>query len=373
MESPLPIARRPRARWFWLGAIALVLLVAAGVFFARRPASASATSKTAKTAAKKKDSKDTPSAAPVELTAVENGEISTWLQTTATLEPRHTATLIAKRAGQVLELVAEEGRWVNRGQLLARLDSRDEALAVERAEVALAMAKRELERGKELGGKGYLSTRELEDLELKTRNARIELDRMRIELADTRVVAPFSGRVTDRLIQLGETVSPGKECFRIADFHPVLARLYFPERELARVRVGQQAWLTSDAQPGASITGRVTLVNPMVDRTNGTFKVTIEIPNERGQLPPGTFARVRLKTGAVASALLVPRRGVLSEDGESYVFVARGDSVQRVPVKIGAIEGETAQVLAGLAAGDRVVTVGQGGLKPGSKIKSVTL
>ncbi len=376
MEALPSMPRRTRARWYWLGAIVLVLATTVGVFVARRPGDASAAAKSAP-AAKKKDGKKgdqaAPTAAPVELSAVRSGEISTWLQTTATLEPRNTATLIAKRGGQVVEVATEEGAWVAKGQPLARLDSRDETLAVERAEVALDMSKRELERGRQLGGKGYLSTRELDDLELKTRTARIELDRMRLELADTRIVAPFSGRVTDRLVQLGETVSPGRECFRIADFNPVLARLYFPERELARVRLGQTAWLSTDAQPGASIEGKVTLVNPMVDRSNGTFKVTLEIPNPRGALPPGTFARVRLKTGATASALLVPRRGVLNEDGESYVFVARGDSVQRVAVKLGAVEGETAQVVAGLAVGDRVVTVGQGGLKPGSRIKPVTL
>ena len=84
-----------------------------------------------------------------------------------------------------------------------------------------------------------------------------------------------------------------------------------------------------------------------------------------------SFARVRLKTGSFASALLLPRRGVLSEDGEDYVFVARGDSAVRVPVKLGAVEDETAQITAGLTRGDRVVTVGQGGLKQGSKIRVV--
>ena len=91
-------------------------------------------------------------------------------------------------------------------------------------------------------------------------------------------------------------------------------------------------------------------------------KVTLELPNPGGALRPGAFARVRLKTGSFANALLLPRRGVVSEDGEDYVFVARGDSAVRVPVKIGAIENDTAQITTGLTRGDRVVTVGQGAL-----------
>jgi len=78
---------------------------------------------------------------------------------------------------------------------------------------------------------------------------------------------------------------------------------------------------------------------------------------------------VRLKTGSFADALLMPKRGLISEDGEQFVFVARGDTVARAPVTVGAIEGEQAQILAGLSPGDRVVTIGQGGLKPGARIK----
>ena len=114
-------------------------------------------------------------------------------------------------------------------------------------------------------------------------------------------------------------------------------------------------------------------MNPVVDRANGTFKVTLEVRDARGLLRPGSFARVRLRTGSHANVLVIPQRAMVSEDGESFVFVARGDTVVRVPVRVGAISGDTAQVLAGLAAGDRVVTVGQGGLKQGARIKPVRL
>jgi RND family efflux transporter MFP subunit len=219
---------------------------------------------------------------------------------------------------------------------------------------------------------GYLSDKEMDDLDLKRRSAEVELGQARYDLSETRIVAPYAGRVTGRMIQMGETVTAGRECFRLEDFSPILARVYFPEREAARVRPGQPAWVECDAQPGVQLAARVTLVNPVVDRSNGTFKVTLELPNPRGDLRPGAFARVRLKTGEFAGATLVPRRALQLEDGESYVFLARGDSVVRTSVTVGAVEGDRAQVIAGLAPGDRIVTVGQGGLKTGSRIKPVT-
>ncbi len=322
---------------------------------------------------KKKGDKDPVPASPVEVSEVRDGSISTFLETTATLEARNSATLVARREGPVVAVAAEEGQWMREGAVLARLDDKEARLAVERAELALAVAKREAERADQLHAQGFMSPKEQEDLVLKRRTAEVELEQARYNLTLTRIVAPFSGRVVERTVHLGETVASGKSCFTLVDFDPVLARLYFPERDLPAVKVGQQALVTLDSHPGQTFEARVSLVNPVVDQTNGTFKVTLELPNPGGALRPGAFARVRLKTGSFASTLLLPRRGVMSEDGEDYVFVARGDTVARVGVKVGAISGDTAQILAGLTQGDSVVTVGQGGLKQGARIKSVKL
>jgi len=137
------------------------------------------------------------------------------------------------------------------------------------------------------------------------------------------------------------------------------------------VRVGQTATLESSALPGRTYTARVTLVNPVVDRTNGTFKVTLEVRDPSAQLRPGSFARVRLMSDTFADAIVVPRKSLVVEDGDAFVFVAAGDSVNRVAVKVGAVSGDTAQVLAGLVPGQKVVAVGQGGLKQGSRVKAV--
>jgi membrane fusion protein (multidrug efflux system) len=354
---------RRRAFWWWGGSVVAIALIATVGFATRRGASASAKTKAAET---------TP-AAPVELATARHGPISTFLQNTTTLEARRSAALIARRQGQVMAIPVEEGMWVEKGATLVQLDDHEASLAVQRTELALEVAKRELERGKQLDSRGYLSAKEIDDLELRLENARVELEQARYDRSQMRITAPFAGRIVQRTVQLGETVTEGRECFRIDDFDPILARIYFPERDLARVRVGQEAVLTLDAQPGVSFPARVSLVNPVVDRANGTIKVTLEIPNRDGRLRPGAFGRVRLKTGEAPQALLVPRRALISEDGESYVFVARGDSVVRRTVQVGAVEGDDAQLLGGLSAGDRVVTVGQGGLKPGTRIKAVTL
>jgi membrane fusion protein (multidrug efflux system) len=361
----MEVQRNPRHRLVFASAIGLVALVTAvGLSCAFKNAGSNSK-------AKKKAEKDPVAASPVEVTEVRDGPISTFLEATATLEAQNSATLVARREGPVVAVAAEEGQWMREGEVLARLDDKEARLAVERAELALAVAKREAERADQLHAQGFMSPKEQEDLVLKRRTAEVELEQARHNLTLTRIVAPFSGRVVERTVHLGETVASGKSCFTLVDFDPVLARLYFPERDLPAVKVGQLALVTLDSQPGKVFEARVSLVNPVVDQSNGTFKVTLELPNPGGALRPGAFARVRLKTGSFASTLLLPRRGVLSEDGEDYVFVARGDSAVRVPVKVGAVENDTAQITTGLTRGERVVTVGQGGLKQGSKIRVV--
>lgn len=358
------MVRPHRRRWLLWSAVGLVLVavVVGGLLISQNARG---------NGKKKKSDKSDPPAAAVEVTAVRRGDIATYLQTTTTLEARNTAGLVASRQGQVKEILAEEGQWVQAGAVLARLDDTEARLAVERDEVGAKMAEREAERGNQLHEQGFLSAKELDDLELKRRSAAVTLDEARYNLTQTRLTAPFTGRVTSRTINLGETVTAGRECFRLEDFDPILAKIYLPERELPRVQTGQPAVIELDTHPGKQFPARVSLVNPVVDRTNGTFKVTLEVRDRERILRPGNFARVRLRTGSFASALILPRRAMVSEDGEDYVFVARSDTVARVRVSVGAITGDSAQVLAGLSAGDSVVTVGQGGLKQGSRIKSV--
>jgi len=356
--------RGSRRIWIWSGlGVLVVAAVIVGVFVVRN----------ARGNGKKKTETGGPAAAPVELSVVARGPISTWLQTTTTLEAHNAAVLVAKGQGEVVELLAEEGQWVEQGATLARLEDTDARLAVERADVAAKAARRDAERGRQLSERGFLSPKDLDDLDLKLRSADVELAQRRHDLEEMRIVAPFAGRVTDRMIQLGETVLPGNECYRLVDVNPMLARVYFPERELHRVRVGQSAHIEVDSHPGREFPARVTLVNPVVDRSNGTFKVTLEVRDREGLLRPGSFARVRLRTGEFDDALLLPRRAVVNEDGEDFVFIAHGDTVARTPIRVGAVSGDTSQILAGLSPGDSVVTVGQGGLKQGSRIKPVQL
>jgi RND family efflux transporter MFP subunit len=254
MEFQKP-KRRPRKLWLWSGLGVLVIVIAVGVGLVVKNAQGNGGDKSGadstEVAENGKDGENGENgengngepAAPVELFTVNRGHISTFLQTTATLEALNSASLVAQKQGQVMALYAEEGDWVNKGALLAKLDDGEASVGLERAKVNLEVAQREAERGAKLLERDLISQKEKDDFDLAVRTAEVELEQRKFEYSQTQLTAPFSGRVSERLINLGETVTVGRECFSIVDFHPLRARLYFPERELARIKIGQKATL----------------------------------------------------------------------------------------------------------------------------------
>jgi membrane fusion protein (multidrug efflux system) len=287
---------------------------------------------------------------------------STFLETTTVPggQQRH-----ARRPppGSVIALLADEGQSVAKGQTLARLDDTEARIALSRAKLALEQAERDATRGQALLERGVQAQVTMDELTFKLRTAKESVAQAEYDLAQTRIVAPFGGKVVGASSS-GETVTPGKDCFRVDDFDPCSPRL--PDRDR---RVVGRAALGLTPTDRSSPPGPI--VNPMIDRSNGTFKVTLEVSDPSAVLRPGSFARVRLESASYADVVVLPRKAVVTEDGDSYVFVASGDSVNRVAVQLGAIAGDTAQILTGLEPGAKVVTVGQGGLKQGARIKPV--
>jgi len=186
------------------------------------------------------------------------------------------------------------------------------------------------------------------------------------------VRSPFDGVVTQRFIGLGQPVAPGAPLFRVADFNPLLVRVFMPERVVQKISVDQRVRIEADAKPDIEYSGRVARIAPVVDRRTGTIKVTLELDkNDEGTLMPGSFVRVFIETDRHAEALVVPGRAVVEEGGESFVYRAESDSVRRVRVEAGYVHGDLTEILTGLEEGERVVTAGQGSLKDGTKVRII--
>ena len=184
--------------------------------------------------------------------------------------------------------------------------------------------------------------------------------------------APASGFVMTRNAFPRQRVMPDTELYQLADLSNIwiVADLY--EFEAADVKLGQPATVTLSSYPGRKFSGKITYIYPQVDNTTRTLKVRVELANKDFALKPDMFADVILRI-AYGTKLVVPHEAVMDSGLEQLVFVAHeGGYFEPRKVQVGAQVDEKYVVLAGLRAGERVVTSGNFLIDSESKLKSAT-
>ncbi len=320
---------------------------------------------------------DAPVSIPVEVSEVSFGNVSSSYAGTATLVPERQTTAVAKLGGTALEILVEEGDRVEAGQVLARLERDRYEFQARQTEARLRKLENELKRASELHDRDLISTDEYERIRFDTEAQRATNDLARLDLAHTDVRAPIAGVVADRMVKVGNLVTQNQPLFMIDDFDPLWAVLHVPERELNLLGQGQQATLQVDAFPGREFAGQVLRVSPVVDAESGTFKVTVTFSDDSGRLRPGLFGRVSVVHDSRHNVPLVPQTALLSEDGETAVFVATprqdgsGHTVERRTVRTGYSGSGGVEILEGLGKGESVVTAGKNSLRDGADIRII--
>jgi len=359
--------RRRRSRWIRTGAVAAVVAVVAvaGVKFRDvvGPAKAEASTPRGEKGEGKGEKAKENEPASVAVAAVEAGAISAYTAATANLVAEDEVKVVAEAEGKVVKLLVEEGDDVARGQTLLQIDPGDAALAVQKAEIGLENAEINLERSDNMATEMLISPQDLDKVRYERDVAAQALGEARHRLRKTTVGSPFAGRITVRKVNLGQTLKAGDELFTLADFDPLIARIFLPEREVFDLAPGQEVRIALRAREEMRFAGRIRQISPVVDTASGTVKVTVEAVRPPLGVRPGAFVSVEVLRETRARALLVPRQAVVRELQEAYVFVADGAVARKRAIETGLEERDRIEVTKGLQAGEQVVTSGQGALK----------
>jgi membrane fusion protein (multidrug efflux system) len=322
--------------------------------------------------AQEKDAKS-DAAIPVEVARPIRGEMLAMYSGTATLEAEADAEIIAKVGGEVRRILVEEGDHVKAGQLLAVLDDRQLRFEAAQTRAALAKSERDFNRQVELHQKGLVSAGAFEGLKYDLDNQRAGNDLASLNLSYSEIRAPFAGIVSARHVKMGQDLAVGSKVFRVTDPTPLKAAVYVPERELARLKIGQAASISVDALAGRSFSATVKLVSPTVDAATATFKVTLEVDDPKGDLKPGMFSRVGIVFERRSETLTIPRVALLDTDGTSNVFVVTSGKAEQRAIKTGLANAGKVEVTDGLTGAEQVVVVGQNGLKDGNPVRVISL
>lgn len=298
------------------------------------------------------------------------------IEITGTVEATDDAVLSAQAAGTITTL-RPLGTSVPAGGVVAQLDPSLAQAGVHQAEalVAQAEAQRALaldsyRRQEGLYRDSIISALEFEGIRAQRATAQATvaqaeagLAQARQQLRNTRIVAPFAGRVEEHFAQRGEQAAPGTRVARLVSTGRVKVSAGVPERYAGEVQVGDAVGVRLGSEGGEARTGRVTFVSSAVDPASRTFTIEVELANPEGRLKPAMVATVLMRRDRIENALVVPRAALQrDEDGQSLYVAVRTDSAivaQRRMVEIGPGYGSEVVILQGLAAGDEVIVVGQ--------------
>jgi membrane fusion protein (multidrug efflux system) len=307
---------------------------------------------------------------PVSVAEVERGAVSSYVSATSNLVAENEVMVLAEAEGRVQELLVEEGQMVRKGELLASLVRDDAQIAFDKAKVKATNTESAYARSERLGAEGLITEEELDRTGMENRIAQQELAEAKWRLDRTEIRAPFDGRITSRMITLGQHVRPADELFRVTDFEPLISRIYLPERDIIGLEEGRDVRITLKADDSVSFQGRIRQISHVVDVATGTVKLTIEAIRPPKAVRPGGFVTIDIIRETHPDALVLPREAVIRELQSAHVFVAKDDdTAERRDITLGMEEGNNVEVTSGLDAGERVVVAGQGGLKDGAALK----
>lgn len=301
-----------------------------------------------------------------------------------TLVADRVATVRAQIGGAVLRTMAEQGERVGAGQPLAMIDDagiRDALLAarsgVSSAQSSAELAARDLQRSTTLLEAGAIAQRDLDNARRGNTAAQAALQDARSRLASaqeqqsrTRVVAPFTGIVSERQINAGDVVNPGGAMFTVVEPSTMRLEASVPADQLGSVRLGAPVLFSVTGYPGRTFTGRVTRVNPVADPATRQVRIYVSVPNAGSTLVAGLFAEGRVASDT-RTAAVIPINAVDERGLRPSVMLLKGGKVRKVEVALGLRDesSERVEVTAGLAAGDTLLVGAARGITAGTEVR----
>ena len=288
-----------------------------------------------------------------------------------TVKARESLTVMAKVSETVRAVHFESGDEVEKGAILVDLTGNQQTALLAQAEAAAKEAARLYTRQSELAAQGVIAHASLDAQRAQRDSTRARVEEVRAALGDRVIRAPFAGVLGLRQVSPGTLVTPGTPIATLDDIESVHVDFPVPEAVYANLAIGQQLGATSVAYPGRPFEGKVASIDSRIDPGTRSVNVRGEFANADHALRPGMLLQVTL-VRPPREALLVPEIAIVQIGNASFVYrIGEDGSAQRADIQIGGRREGQAEVVSGLAAGDRIVVDGVGKLRPGQKVEIV--
>lgn len=293
-------------------------------------------------------------------------ELPRTLPAVGSLQSPQTTTVASEVAGTVVAIEIPEGRYVKADHLLARLDDAQAQAALKVARARLTNASARLARLRSLRASSVSSEQALDDALAEFDTARGQVDEAETRLDKTRIRAPFGGILGLRQVNQGQYLDPGDPIVEITQVDPLELEFAIPQRWAGELAVDQVV-LGTVGPCGQRFEARVDAIDPRVDPATRAVRLQATVPNPDARLLPGMGVRVRLVTGSIPDAVVIPRQAVIRQGSKHRVYVVDGDGKARQrDIRVGTFFVDAVHVPAGVDPGDEVVVAGHQKLRPGA-------
>lgn len=318
------------------------------------------------------------------ITIAKLGSVTSGPAISGTLTPALQATIRAQVSGSVISTNSDVGRTVKRGQVLGEIDAsaiRDAYYSaksgVASAQSAYNTAEHDLQRDQTLLNAGAISPRDLETAQQMYANAQASLESAKAQLANaqknldnTRIIAPFSGIVSQRSVSAGDVVQPGSVLFTVVDPSSMELDASVPSDQLGDVHVGTEVSFTVTGYPNRNFIGKIIRVSPAADPATRQVPIAVAIPNTTRTLVAGLYADGRLSSRK-QTGVIIPQSAVDVKLQRPAVVRIHNGKVERAEVTLGMRDdhAETVQVTSGINQGDTLLVAAAQGITPGTPVR----
>jgi HlyD family secretion protein len=288
---------------------------------------------------------------------------------------------IAGQGGRVIRVLVDAGSWVRAGQVLAVVDrsvqtqqAAQQAAQIQAAKAQAELAQSDYDRAIALQSRGFISKADIDAKKAardaafaQVKVAQAQLGATRAQMNQLNILAPVSGLVLARNVEVGQIVSPGSGAlFRLAEDGQMEMRAQLAQQDLANIHVGMPAQVIPVGSD-TPVTGTVWQVAPVIDPQSRLGEVRIAVPYTVA-MRPGGFAQAKITAGTTTAPLL-PQSAVLSDDKGNYVYIVNGrNQIERRDIQIGTVSENGVTITSGLSGNESVVLSAGPFLNPGQKV-----
>lgn len=305
---------------------------------------------------------------PVKAHIVSLETLSNSVYTTGTILANEEVELRSEISGKIIKILFKEGSYVNKGDLLIKINDADLQAQLRRAESKVKLSEEKESRQRQLRDGNLISQEEYDNTVGELNVNQADYDLIKAQIDKTEIRAPFGGIVGLRSVSEGSYVTTATVMARLQDFNSIKVDFSIPEKYSTSVKTGDELEFKISGS-NRLFQAKVYAIEPKINPGTRTLQIRAICNSSYKELIPGAFANVELNLKQIVDAILIPTVSIVPELKGQKVFLYKNGIVNAQNVEIGIREETRVQIISGLQKGDTVITSGILQVKPKSKVK----